>query len=365
MTRGLPQLRTPQRETAAAPADGRGRKPPPDQVFYCRLAYALYARRAIEGADESAGRIRPIYCALLVAEGARRPIAAAISGGAGSPGYLESPDSRAAVRRVEFLKRTGYRCAYQQTAAGPSIHATWAPGYFEVEPPASADLDEEASDLGAMVRLCSMPPLADLLAAATEPRWEEAQRWAYELGLEGPDPRDPRRAVLGPAAAWWCAQLDRRVAAPMLHDARFQVQTLLAAARSSAVNGMALPRPSATAPIALWPAGAYPGAQEWGRGADRVGRAEASAKGSDGLHFAEVGLRAREFGLSDPILTIARDSALRHLLARECRAFEAAAAAPAGGRRAAYEAAVAAAEAERLEDLLRVQAQREARKAKP
>ena len=42
VTRGLLQLRTPQRETAAAPADGRGRKPPPDQVFYCRLAYALY-----------------------------------------------------------------------------------------------------------------------------------------------------------------------------------------------------------------------------------------------------------------------------------------------------------------------------------
>ena len=357
MTRGLLQLRTPQRETAAAPADGRGRKPPPDQVFYCRLAYALYARRAIEGADESAGRIRPIYCALLVAEGARRPIAGAISGGAGSPGYLESPDARAPVRRVEFLRRVGYRCAYQQTAAGPSIHATWAPGYFEVEPPASADLDEDASDLGALVRLCSMPPLADLLAAAPEPRWEAAQRWADELGLEGPDARDPRRAVLGPAAAWWCAQLDRRVAAPMLHDARFQVQVLLAAARSSAVNGMHLPRPSATAPIALWPAGSYPSAQDWGRG-------EASAKGSDGLHFAEVGLRARAFGLSDPILTIARDSALRHLLARECRAFEVAAAAPAGGRRAAYEAALAAAEAERLEDLLRLQAQREARKAK-
>lgn len=358
--RDLVTLRTPVKEQDPAADDGKKRKRAPDQVFHCRLAYALYSRRAIEGADESAGRIRPLYLALICDEGSRRPIDAAIA----THGYLEATSDRVSPRRVEFLKRTGYRRSYQHTAAGPSIHTLWAPGYFEVEPPANAagEAEDDAdAALGPLVRLCSMPPLADLRTAQAEDprRWSEALAWAADLGLEGPRAEDPRYATLGPAAAWWCAQLDRRVAAPMLHDARFQVQVLLAAARSSAVNGMYRPRAASSAACALWAAGdygTYGDAQSWGRG-DRNCR-------GDGEHFQEYGLPARAFGLADPILTIARDGALRYLLARECRAFEAAARAPAAQRGAAYADACALAEQARLSELEALQAATKEAKAR-
>lgn len=359
----LPALRTPVKEPAPADATGAAAKRKaraPDQIFGCRLAYALAARRAIDGADERANHIRPIYCAILCEEGARRPIDAAVV----AHGYLEATSDRGNPRRIEFLRRVGYRRSYQATAAGPSVQTWWAPGFFEVEPPANLDLEDAEDEAGPLVRLCSMPPLADLReAGAADPRrWSEALAWVADLGLEGPAATDPRFAALGPAAAWWCAQLDRRVAAPMLHDARFQAQVLLSAARSSARNGLLLPRSTwrgggavdrSSGAIALWAGGSYGGGEEWGRG-DKGAR-------SDGEHFGEHGLRARDFGLSDPILTIARDGALRYLLARECRAFEAAAKAAPEGRRAAYDGAVAFAEEERLVALA---AKAEARKSK-
>ena len=352
----LVALRTPVKEPdPAAPqatsAGAKRRAKAPDQVFTCRLAYALSARRAIEGADERTNRVRPLYAALLMDEGARRPVDAAIT----AHGYLESTHDRAAVRRLEFLRKVGYRRTYQQTAAGPSIHTLWAPGYFELEPPANLDLEDAEGHLeGPLVRLCSMPPLTDLRAGvaslADRQRWTDAAAWVRDLGLDGPGPGDPRSEVLGPAAAWWAAQVDRRVASPMLHDPRFYVLVLLSAARSSATNGLPLPTTwggkfdRSKGACAQWAHGRYPSGEDWARPG-------ASWGVSDGEHFLEHGLRARDFGLADPILTIARDGALRHVLARECRAFEQANRASPHGRRAAYEAAVKEADERRIEEV--------------